>query len=147
MGSISGVVLAAIILTVLPEYLRNPTPIWMYALIVAAIVLAIRRRNGLKPAAWVLGAALVVELVRYAAQWASVNLADFRMIIYALLLIVMMIVRPQGLFGIHEIWDIFRRRYPKGYCARCGYDLTGNTTAVCPECGAVVASRRSVRKA
>ena len=28
MGSISGVVLAAIILTVLPEYLREPTPIF-----------------------------------------------------------------------------------------------------------------------
>jgi branched-chain amino acid transport system permease protein len=41
--------------------------------------------------------------------------ADYRMIVYALLLIVMMIVRPQGLFGIREIWElaIFRRRSPK----------------------------------
>jgi branched-chain amino acid transport system permease protein len=29
----------------------------------------------------------------------------YRMIIYALLLIVVMILRPQGLLGIHEIWD------------------------------------------
>jgi branched-chain amino acid transport system permease protein len=56
MGSVSGAVLAAIILTILPEALSN--------------------------------------------------LAEFRMIIYALLLIVMMLVRPQGLFGIREIWEL-----------------------------------------
>ncbi len=35
-------------------------------------------------------------------------------------------------------WD----RAPKGGCANCGYDLTGNVSGVCPECGAkiVVAS-------
>ena len=31
--------------------------------------------------------------------------ADYRMIVYSLALIIMMIVRPQGLFGIREIWD------------------------------------------
>jgi branched-chain amino acid transport system permease protein len=30
---------------------------------------------------------------------------QYRLIIYALLLIGMMLLRPQGLFGIHEIWD------------------------------------------
>jgi branched-chain amino acid transport system permease protein len=54
-GSISGVMLAAIILTVLPEALRD--------------------------------------------------FDQYRLIVYALLLIGMMLVRPQGLFGIHEIWD------------------------------------------
>ena len=28
-----------------------------------------------------------------------------------------------------------RHRGPR-HCPRCGYDLTGNTTGVCPECGA-----------
>lgn len=27
------------------------------------------------------------------------------------------------------------RRYPRGHCQRCGYDLTGNVSGVCPECG------------
>ncbi len=54
-GSISGVMLAAIILTSLPEALRD--------------------------------------------------FEQYRLIVYALLLIGMMLLRPQGLFGIHEIWD------------------------------------------
>lgn len=109
MGSISGVVLAAILLTILPEYLRDPSPIWMYALVIAVIVIAIRRREGIRPAIVTLGIAGIVEIIRYVAKWAEINLADFRMVIYALLLITVMIVRPQGLFGIHEIWDNFRR--------------------------------------
>jgi hypothetical protein len=28
-----------------------------------------------------------------------------------------------------------RRVWPVGCCAGCGYDLTGNTSGVCPECG------------
>jgi hypothetical protein len=30
------------------------------------------------------------------------------------------------------------RRLPPGHCQRCAYDLTGNTSGICPECGAVV---------
>jgi len=29
-----------------------------------------------------------------------------------------------------------RRRRQKGFCVRCGYNLTGNVSGVCPECGA-----------
>ncbi len=37
-------------------------------------------------------------------------------------------------------WDFFRRfrqfRWVNhGRCGNCGYDLTGNTSGVCPECG------------
>ena len=28
-----------------------------------------------------------------------------------------------------------RRRIPAGHCQKCRYDLTGNTSGVCPECG------------
>ena len=65
-GSISGVMLAAVILTALPEVLRN--------------------------------------------------FDQYPLIVYALLLIGMMLLRPQGLFGIHEIWDFWpkKRGKPKG---------------------------------
>jgi branched-chain amino acid transport system permease protein len=59
-GSISGVMLAAAILTALPEFLRE--------------------------------------------------FDQYRLIVYALMLIGMMLLRPQGLFGIHEIWQLRRRR-------------------------------------
>src|SRR5262245_39392709 len=58
-GSISGVLLAAAILSTLPEFLRD--------------------------------------------------FAQYRMIIYAVLLIGMMLLRPQGLFGNNEIWDYLKR--------------------------------------
>jgi len=58
LGSISGAVLAAIVLTVLPEVLRNISP----------------------------------------------DVVEYRMIIYSLLLIVMMLVRPRGLLGGWELW-------------------------------------------
>jgi len=32
------------------------------------------------------------------------------------------------------LWRSDRRR-PLGQCAKCGYDLTGNASGVCPECG------------
>ena len=65
MGSISGAVLAAILLTILPEALRA--------------------------------------------------FSDYRMILYASALIAMMLLRPQGLFGLRELWEVgpFRRKTPK----------------------------------
>lgn len=116
MGSISGVVLAAVILTILPEYLRAPSPIWMYCLALAVILLAVRRGRGLRPAIGLAIFAAVVEAIRHGAAWAGIDLAEFRMIIYALTLILMMIFRPQGLFGIQEIWDFLpgRRRKAAG---------------------------------
>ncbi len=62
MGSVSGAVLAAIVLTLLPEALRG--------------------------------------------------FSEFRMPIYALALILMMILRPQGILGLKEIWELswFKKR-------------------------------------
>ncbi len=62
MGSITGIVLGATILVVLPEVFRS--------------------------------------------------FADYRMIVYALALIIVMILRPQGIMGVHEVWDTrLWRRY------------------------------------
>jgi hypothetical protein len=41
-------------------------------------------------------------------------------------------------------WWLWRGRWRRewrirqGRCGRCGYDLTGNTSGVCPECGAKI---------
>ena len=39
------------------------------------------------------------------------------------------------------IADRMRRaepRFPAGFCQLCSYDLTGNTSGICPECGTPV---------
>jgi len=98
MGSITGVVVAAVILTIMPELFRE--------------------------------------------------FADYRMPVYALALIVVMILRPQGLFGIKELWDtklwkryVHRRRNgtPRGVkncneggCPRCnGFSESGKNLEEC----------------
>jgi hypothetical protein len=30
---------------------------------------------------------------------------------------------------------VIRKRRAQGLCIHCGYDLTGNISGVCPECG------------
>ena len=43
-----------------------------------------------------------------------------------------------GLF-VGAAWYLVKTRsmpkYASGYCQECGYDLTGNVTGRCPECG------------
>ncbi len=33
------------------------------------------------------------------------------------------------------LWWRDRRRIPPGHCQKCGYNLTGNVSGTCPECG------------
>ena len=30
------------------------------------------------------------------------------------------------------------RHYPPGHCQVCGYNLTGNVSGICPECGTLI---------
>ncbi len=39
------------------------------------------------------------------------------------------------------LWLRDRRRIPPGHCSYCGYNLTGNVSGMCPECGTTVASK------
>jgi len=39
------------------------------------------------------------------------------------------------------IWWLKRRRPHEGICWTCHYDLTGNTSGVCPECGTAIKSK------
>jgi len=65
LGSISGGILAAILLTILPEALRP-----------------------------------LQQLTGY----------DLRMVLYAFMLVSLMLLRPQGLLGRREVWQLWRRR-------------------------------------
>ena len=40
-------------------------------------------------------------------------------------------------FGRFAPW--LRKAFIEGICHRCGYDLTGNTSGICPECGSRIA--------
>ena len=55
---------------------------------------------------------------------------------------------PPVLLGLYpftwSIWYAWRRlrRARRGWCRRCGYDLAGNTTGVCSECGVAIRPER-----
>lgn len=61
-------------------------------------------------------AAVVITLLPEALR----SVADYRMVVYALALVVMMLVRPQGLLGLHELWELplVRRLLRRGGGAR-----------------------------
>ena len=125
LGSISGTALAAIILTILPELLRDPPAIWPAGLALLLIVLAVQAVNKhwrWKPLVWIALVTAILESARLYAIWRGEKIADYRLILYALLLIIMMIMRPQGLFGVKEIWDYFGdfRRWRRGKPKRKG---------------------------
>jgi ABC-type branched-subunit amino acid transport system permease subunit len=114
MGSISGAVLAAFLLTLMPEIFREFKPEWM--LIYVAVIFGAtvwQRFLGAKDA-WKthwrsklihrgIAVALAVTL-QVRRDWAG-EISHYRMIVYALVLILIMIARPQGLFGTNEIWE------------------------------------------
>ncbi len=49
-------------------------------------------------------------------------------------------LRPLLLLAVIATSVLWRldRRFPLGCCQNCGYDLTGNVSGVCPECGTEV---------
>jgi len=42
------------------------------------------------------------------------------------------------------VWK--RERLHKGHCTKCDYDLTGNTSSVCPECGTAIIRKHEINE-
>ena len=104
LGSITGSALAAAVLTYLSQWLIDPGHIWPVGIGVAVLagVLAKRRLRAVTVVVIVFGA---LELARWGALSMHTDLSKYRMVLYALALILMMILRPQGLLGGRELWE------------------------------------------
>ena len=113
LGSVSGAVAAAAIVTIAPELLRHPPHAWPAALAVAIVIVLVQRRRCVKPLLVLASVVAAIELARWYAVSREIDLSRFRMVIYALTLIVIMIVRPQGLFGLNEAWEFLPWRRAK----------------------------------
>ena len=70
-------------------------------------------------------------LYSFAGSFASPSMVDVRVPLWA----------PSVLFAGYPAAAFIRgplrrwRRPRKGLCVKCGYNLTGNTSGICPECG------------
>lgn len=123
LGSISGAMIAAIIVTLLPEWLRglslqlSSLIMWIGGvfLVVTGVRAWIKSLHGggwntrtLVGPAIALGVlvfGLVCAIGGFGFAKESVVLGDIRMILFALSLVLIMIFRPQGLLGVREVWD------------------------------------------
>lgn len=128
LGSLSGTAIAATLLTVLSEVLRGPESIvnspagvWSLAGIALALAVGSALLKAVGNRGWrVLAVASVAPVLlvgfAYLAQWLAtawgVKLSDYRMILYALLLIMVMLLRPNGLLGVREVWELFGPEKP-----------------------------------
>lgn len=142
MGSITGSILGAVVITALPELLRTyPYEIVIaLALIPLAAVLlrAIGRerlpeaiRSGWPHAIFVMVFYVALFMISrfvlintldldYRLSAAGVNISNYRLVIYSALLIAMMLTRPQGLLGHQEFgfnWLKRAQRRPEGDAA------------------------------
>lgn len=130
LGSISGVIMSAVGLTLLSEFLKSkdpPTMAWLLngstwtghwgsalaaVLVPVAIATVAMRASRRRWVPWVVVGSIIAgwELLRLVANITGVELDKYRLIVYALLLVCTMILRPQGLMGVREIWEVFGRR-------------------------------------
>lgn len=49
-----------------------------------------------------------------------------------------LLVLVAGFMPVARFWIYRRRRAIVGHCVGCGYNLTGNVSGVCPECGKAI---------
>ena len=108
MGSITGSVAAAALLKILENALRSlaGAAVVFYLFIAADAVLSYRKYRGrqwvwgLKTAGYLVALTLVLG---FAHEELNAKIAFLRGVLYAVLLILLMLTRPQGLFGKSEI--------------------------------------------
>ena len=114
LGSITGAASTAVMLRFLEERLRDPD--WAFgaglALVLLATLLSYPRYRAQMPAfagwfGWlrwpVVSLIGLILIFLYGREWLANNVSSLRYIIYALILIVLMLLRPQGLFGSNEL--------------------------------------------
>jgi hypothetical protein len=76
-----------------------------------------------------------VDRLRWHAGWPSIR-SSGRTRNFALWLVTLPLWLPFGVVALPAAYLWYRdRRPPRGRCRRCGYDLTGNVSGRCPECG------------
>lgn len=118
MGSITGCTLSAVALTLVPYGLRYVWGIFgaIYLLVGAVFYFLLSRRL---PRGWLLaagvGAAAASPLLFHCQAWLLSKQAELRMLLFSILLIVLMLSRPQGLLGNRELaLGALRRLLPGG---------------------------------
>ena len=79
---------------------------------------------------------------KYAGRWRVhwLDLGGHRPIILPLWIPFVVLALPTAF-----LWWRDRRRTPPGHCQTCGYNLTGNVSGICPECGTPVPQRADAR--
>ncbi len=93
---------------------------------------------------WLTGVTVVDETTREPIGFAQSFKRNLCLIVpLAFLVILVQMMKGKrwgdGWARTRVIWDMYRHAFPfedRGFvCQGCGYDLTGNTSGICPECG------------
>lgn len=86
------------------------------------------------------------DIGRNAPLWHAYDFPNYERERWAMPLCVMATLIAGGEIGVRRFHQWLRRRRKQsadetGRCATCGYNLTGNASGVCPECGTPVAQK------
>jgi len=127
LGSITGAAIAAVVLTILENVLRSVNGALVIGVLLAlfAAILSFPKHRAqmqkslLGWAQWllvpVLSVVAIIAIYLQARGWLQENISSLRYVIYALILIVLMLLRPQGLLGRSEfgLHLLRRKRAPE----------------------------------
>ncbi len=90
------------------------------------------------PDAWRIGSLLLDLFVAYSGTY---HLPGNLMVCGIYYVVVVPLWLPTVILAAYAALNVWRwrcRRVRPGHCASCGYDLTGNISGRCPECGVTV---------